>query len=90
MQRGDRLAARLSPTDKQLMRRAAAIRGGTLTEFVVSSAREAAERTIREHDTMVLTVQQTEAVLEALANPPEPTDYLRAAAAHYRATVQRG
>ncbi len=88
--RDDRLAARLSPADKQLFKRAAAIRGGTLTEFVVNSAREAAQRTIREHDTISLTVQQTEMVLEALANPPEPTEYLQTAAARYKATVRRG
>jgi uncharacterized protein (DUF1778 family) len=89
VRRGDRIAARLSPADKALFKRAAAIRGGSLTEFVVSSAREVAERTIREHDTIALTVQQTEAVLAMLDAPPEPTTYLQAAADRYRATVRR-
>jgi uncharacterized protein (DUF1778 family) len=70
-----------------LFRRAAAIRGGTLSEFVVSSAREAAERMVRDHDTIHLTVRQTEAVLAALEYPPEPTAELRSALAEHRTRV---
>ena len=45
--RQERFEARLSRSQKDLVRRAAEIRGRSLTEFVVSSAVEAAEQVVR-------------------------------------------
>ena len=44
--RAARLEARISPDLKRRLEYAASLRGATLTEFVVQSAQEAAERTI--------------------------------------------
>jgi len=49
-----RLEARISPDLKRRLEYAASLRGSTLTEFVVQSAQEAATRTIRENEVLVL------------------------------------
>jgi uncharacterized protein (DUF1778 family) len=82
--RSERLEARVRADLKQLLQRAAALRGSTLSEFLVSSAREAAERAIREHEIITLSVRDGEAFVQALLNPPEPNEALRAAARRHR------
>ena len=47
--RGARFEARLSPVQKGLLQRAADLSGRTLSEFVLKSAEDAAERLVREH-----------------------------------------
>ncbi len=69
---GDRFEARVSPEKKSLWQRAANIRGSTLTEFVVNSAMEAAERTIKEAEFMELTHRDRVAFAEALLSAPAP------------------
>ncbi len=81
--RFERLEARVSPEQKALMQRAAALAGETLTQFVVSSAQRAAERRIQEHTTLFLTPLESRRFVEALLDPPAPNAALRAAAAHY-------
>jgi uncharacterized protein (DUF1778 family) len=80
----ERLEARVSPEQKELMQRAAALEGQTLTHFVVSSAQRAAEQTIREHEVLMLTPQESRQFVEALLNAPTPNAALRAAARHYQ------
>lgn len=80
----DRFAARISPEKKSLWRRAAKIRGSSLTEFVVNSAVEAAERTIREAEFMELTQRDRMAFVQALLNAPaHPNAKLRDSAERY-------
>jgi uncharacterized protein (DUF1778 family) len=81
--RGERLEARLSRRQKALFQRAADLQGRTLTDFVVSSAREAAVRTIDEVRTIRLNAEESRAFAEALLNPRRPTARLRAAARRY-------
>ena len=78
-----RLEARVSPEQKALMQRAAALQGETLTQFVVHSAQRAAELSIQEHTTLFLTPLETRRFVEALLDPPAPNAALRAAAAQY-------
>lgn len=80
----ERLEARVSPEQKALMQRAAALEGETLTHFVVNSAQRAAEQIIREHEVWNLTPQESRQFVEALLNAPAPNAALRAAARHYR------
>ncbi|HYW47569.1 MAG TPA: DUF1778 domain-containing protein [Bryobacteraceae bacterium] len=47
-----RLEARLTDEQKALFQHAADLTGRSLTEFVVSSAQEAAARTVREHEVL--------------------------------------
>jgi uncharacterized protein (DUF1778 family) len=82
-ERFERLEARLTSRQKALLRRAAALRGRTLTDFVVSAAEEAAERVIRSEYVISLGAEASAAFAAALLNPPDPNPELRAAAERY-------
>jgi uncharacterized protein (DUF1778 family) len=88
-QRSDRIEARVTPEQKKLFERAAALEGRTLTDFLLSSAQAAAIDTISRHELMKLTPDDQEVFVTALLNPPAPNKALRAAAARYRATRER-
>ncbi len=74
-----RLEARLPADVHALLKRAAEIEGRTLTDFVVTAAREAACRTIQETDVLRLAVEDQHRLAEALLHPPAPTPALRRA-----------
>jgi uncharacterized protein (DUF1778 family) len=80
----DRIDARLPAETKQLIERAAVIAGVTLSDFVISKAYEAARLVVHDHDTWMLNRRQSKAFVDALLNPPEPNEALRAAAARHR------
>jgi len=50
-----------------------------LSDFVLACARQEAERTIREHDVIALSVRDSQRFAELVLNPPEPNEPLRAA-----------
>lgn len=79
-----RLEARL-PTDVHaLLKRAAEIQGRTLTDFVVSAAREAACRTIEETEIIRLSLEDQQRVAQALLHPPAPAPALKRAFQRHR------
>ena len=80
----ERLEARVSPEQKALIQRAAALTGRSLTDFLVSSAQAAAEETIRTHQVIRLSARDSEILFEALLNPPEPNEALQEAARRHR------
>jgi uncharacterized protein (DUF1778 family) len=80
----ERLEARVTPAQKRLIERAAALRGTSVTEFVVASAQEAATTTIKDFEALHLRDQAREVFLNAVLNPPAPNDAARAAAERYR------
>jgi uncharacterized protein (DUF1778 family) len=86
-ERGARLEARVSLTQKSLFLRAAALSGRTLSEFVVSSAQEAAAKVIQEHESVRLTQAEQAAFVQALLNPPAPSPRLRQAAKTYKQMI---
>ncbi len=80
-----RFDARLNESQKLLIQRAADLEGRTLTDFVLRSAESAAERTIQERTTLVLSVKDTAAFVQALLAPaPEPGPVLRKAAKRHK------
>jgi uncharacterized protein (DUF1778 family) len=81
--KSERLEARIPPRQKSLLRRAAGIMGKSLTEFVISSATEAAQRVIREADVVELTERDQLAFAESLLAPPEASERLKRAASDY-------
>jgi uncharacterized protein (DUF1778 family) len=83
-----RLEARISPETKALMQKAADLEGRSLTDFVVSSAQAAAYQVIERHQTLKLTLEDSEAFVQALLSPPEPNDALRLAVVRYQATME--
>jgi len=74
-----RLEARLPNDVHALLKRAAEIEGRTLTDFVVSAAREAACRTIEAAGIIRLSVEDQRQIAKALLNPPKPTPALKKA-----------
>jgi uncharacterized protein (DUF1778 family) len=83
--KSERFEARLRPEDKALMQRAADLSGRKLSEYVIISAREAAVRTVRQYEGMVLSEpRDQEAFAAALLQPPAPGRRLKAAARRYR------
>jgi len=84
----ERLEARISTEQKELLQHAADLQGRTLSDFVVESAQRAAEEAIRDHSIITLAAQDSRAFAEALLEPPMPNETLRAAATRYREAVQ--
>lgn len=84
-----RFDARLDEDQKTLIQRAADLEGRTMTDFVLHSAKVAAERTIQERAMMILSARDTEAFVNAILNPPAPGPALRAAARAYKRSVGR-
>jgi uncharacterized protein (DUF1778 family) len=78
----ERLEARVDHEQKIFFQRAASLRGVSLKEFMVASMREAAVRTIEEHE-LVLSANEQRTFVDMLMNPPAPNDALRAAAGDY-------
>ncbi len=83
-----RVAVRLSEAAKRTLEYAAEVSGRSLSDFVVASALENAQRTIEEHDRMRLRGEDREVFLPALANPPEPSPKLRAAFERYKSRMR--
>jgi uncharacterized protein (DUF1778 family) len=82
--RSARLEARITLEQKDLLARAAALVGQSLTDFVVTSAYETAARTVREHEAMILSDRDRKVFVNAVLNPPAPAGRLRKAARRYR------
>jgi uncharacterized protein (DUF1778 family) len=82
----ERLEARVSRETKALCQKAARIQGSTLTDFVVKSAVEAAQRTVRENEFAELTQRDRVTFIEALLNAPAPNTRLRKAAERHAQT----
>ena len=65
-----RQEARITRTTEALFLRAAQLTARSLTDFViVASAQETASRTLREHDTLMLSTLDRKAFVEALLHP---------------------
>lgn len=74
-----RLEARLPADIHALLKRAAEMQGRTLTDFVVSAARDAAQRAIEDAEIIRLSLEDQRLVAEALLHPPKPAPALRRA-----------
>ncbi|MBK7001467.1 MAG: DUF1778 domain-containing protein [Rhodoferax sp.] len=88
--RDSRLEARISNEQKALFQQAAMLSARTLSEFVVSSAQEAATRIIDAHENIRLSREEQMQFVSTLLNPPEPSERLRQADAQYRAKRMTG
>lgn len=86
--RRERLDARVTAEQKALIQRAARLSGRTLTDFMVASLEEAAERVIRSHDVITLSVRGSGALAHAFLEPPEPNKALVTAYRRYREQVR--
>jgi uncharacterized protein (DUF1778 family) len=69
--KSERLEARLSREQKELLQWAADLEGRSLTDFVVSHAQNAAVQTISEHTVIKLNRADSIAFAESLQSPPD-------------------
>ncbi len=74
-----RLEARLPTSVYATLKRAAELKGRTLTDFVVSAAHDAARRAIEEEGILRLSAEDQQRFAEALINPPAPNAALKRA-----------
>lgn len=85
--RSSRLDLRVAPEEKELIDRAATLMGSNTTDFVRSTLLTAAREAIRTHEVIKLTAEGTRLFVEALINPPEPNEHLRALAREFGDSV---
>jgi uncharacterized protein (DUF1778 family) len=82
--KAERLEIRMTRNQKKLLRRAAALEGRTLADFIVCSAQEAARRAIEQGEPIRLSTRDRTAFVAALMNPPVLTERLASALDRYR------
>ena len=65
----ERIDLRLQRSAKQIIERAASFEGKNVSQFILASALECAEKTIHEHEVMTLDARESEIFFHALAKP---------------------
>ncbi len=80
----DRLQMRLDAKTKAVLQRAASYRHKTVSQFVLATALEEAEKVIRENEVVRLSAPDWKVFYDALTHPPAPNAALRKAFASYR------
>jgi uncharacterized protein (DUF1778 family) len=83
----ERMDLRIDPEKKDLLRRAAALVGGTMSDFVVRSSLESAEQVLKNHSSITLQNRSFDSFITACENSPEPNQALKAALAVTRESV---
>ena len=84
-----RLVARISATDKQLFRQAAAIEGRSVAKFVTRHSVAAAREIVAASHQIKLDAAQSRRFVEALLAPPRPpTAAMRESIRAYRKSVK--
>ena len=82
-----RIEARIAPEVLAVVKRAAEILGRSVSDFVVSTAQEAAHRTIEETQIIRLSVDDQRTFAEAILNPPPLTPAMERAIERYRKVI---
>lgn len=82
-----RIETRVSAEQKEMIERAAAYLGRTVSEFVLGNVEQAAKAVIDEHEKLKLDRQQSQALVESLLAPASPNEALRTAARDHRKRV---
>ena len=70
--RAERLDARLTREEKELVETAARMRGTSSSDFVRMAVKEAALNIIREYEQITLAEKSRKVFVEALLSPPKP------------------
>jgi len=83
-----RLETRVSPEQKELIERAAAYTGRTVSDFVVNHLEDAAKKVVDDYERIHLNQAQSKALVEALLSPKKPNKKLKLAMEDYRQRVE--
>jgi len=81
--KSERIATRVTPTQKELISKAAALSGRSLTEFIIDSAQREAEKTIEKGMVIRLALENQIQLFKTLSNPPDANENLKQAAQFY-------
>jgi uncharacterized protein (DUF1778 family) len=87
--KAERLEARVTLEQKKMIARAAALRGSSVTEFVVASAQQAAAEAIKDAELLTLHDEARDVFVNAVLHPPAPNEAARKAAQGYKERVGR-
>jgi uncharacterized protein (DUF1778 family) len=87
--RTTRIQARIAPSALRIIRRAAQIRGLSVSEFVAEAALEAARRTIEDANVIRLTAEESRRFAELILNPPPLTPAMKRAKSAYERLVRQ-
>jgi uncharacterized protein (DUF1778 family) len=82
-----RLETRVSQDQKDLIERAAAYTGRTVSDFVVAHLEVAAKKVVDAYERLHLGQEQSRVLVEALLSPKRPNKKLRRAVEQYRQQV---
>jgi uncharacterized protein (DUF1778 family) len=82
-----RIEARIAPDALAVVKRAAELQGRSVSDFIVSAAQEAANRTIEEAQIIRLSVEDQRAFAEAILNPPPLAPAMERAIANHRRLI---
>jgi uncharacterized protein (DUF1778 family) len=69
VEKNERINLRLKSNAKRLIERAAGFEGMTISHFMLTSALERAEKTVRSHEKMALNAKYSRVFIEALDAP---------------------
>ena len=74
-----RLDLRIDQDQKELLERAASLRGLSLSSYLLSNSIEAATKDIESYEKLVLSDNDRDLFLSLMENPPEPNQALKSA-----------
>lgn len=82
--RSERLEARVTLEQKQLIEYAAALKGASVTDFLLSSVQDAARKAIEDHQILALTRSDSEILVRELLSPTPASDRLKDTIRRYK------
>jgi uncharacterized protein (DUF1778 family) len=83
-----RVVARIPPTVKETLQKAADLSGATLNQFLVQSALTAANQLLATERTILLSERDAQTVFDLLEHPPTPNQQLLVAVDRHRAFIR--
>jgi|ERR1700678_2028422 uncharacterized protein (DUF1778 family) len=79
---------RLRPVQLRRIKQAAELRGESVSEFIISTVCEAADKINESAGSWALTAADSKILVNALLNPPKPNSHMTAAFRSHKARVQ--
>ena len=79
-----RIDVRVKPDQKEVLERAASIKGVSLSAYLLSNSLETARTEIERHQKLVLSDRDRDLFITLMSEPPEPSQALTEAMAQYQ------
>lgn len=79
-----RIDVRVRPEQKELLERAASIKGMSLSAYLLSNSLEKAKVEIEKHQKLVLSDRDRDLFIALMSEPPKPNQALKEAMAKYQ------